>query len=104
MKKNITWLVLAASVLWLAACMKRSEAKINVYNKGTLQVYVNLDYAAATISPGQTETFSLDWPGTGNYSVLMTSYPVGQYARATSQLLTMHNGDNITINVEFYSN
>jgi len=66
MGKKITGLVLAASLLWLAACAQRSEAKIQVFNKGTLQTVVDLDYAQATINPGQTETFTVNWPGGGN--------------------------------------
>ena len=104
MGKKITWLVLAASLLWLAACKQaRSEAKIHVNNKGTLQTFVDLGYAAATINPGQTELFTVDWPGSGTgLPITVTSYPVGQQGLAKDQYFTVQDGDEITVDVEFH--
>ena len=58
------WLVLAAVLLWLAGCTHNSEAKVNVVNKGTLTSYVSISYSTLRlIAPGQTDTFTLSWPG-----------------------------------------
>jgi hypothetical protein len=103
MGKKITWLVLAASLLWLAACTKKSEAIIHVFNKGTLQTYVDLDYAHATLNPGQTETFTVNWPGSGTgLPITVISYPVGQEGRAYDQYFTVRDGDELNVNVEFH--
>ena len=101
MIKQMKWLVPAAVLLWLTGCTHNSEGKINVFNKGELNTTVTIFYSTSQISPGQTETFTLTWPGRGETNVNMLSFPVGQPWRSQNLDLTLNDGDNITINVEF---
>ncbi|MBU4268023.1 MAG: hypothetical protein KJ808_04145 [Acidobacteria bacterium] len=101
MKNWMKGLVLAAVLLWLSGCTRTSEAKVNVYNKGELATKVTIYYSTSQISPGQTETFTLTWPGRGTMRVSMDYFPVGQPARSQYQELNLNHGDDITINVEF---
>jgi len=104
MKNWMKGLVLAAVLLWLSGCTRTSEAKVNVYNKGELATKVTIYYSTSQISPGQTETFTLTWPGRDTMRVSMAYFPVGQPARSQYKELNLNHGDDITINVEFTKN
>jgi outer membrane biogenesis lipoprotein LolB len=101
MNKQIKWIVLAMVLLWLTGCTHTSEAKVNVFNKGDLRTYLSISYSSSQINPGQTETFTLTWPGRDEMRVNMLSFPVGQPERSQNLDLKLNDGDDITVNVEF---
>jgi outer membrane biogenesis lipoprotein LolB len=101
MIKQIKWILLIVVLLWLTGCTHTSEAKVHVVNKGTFLTYVNIYYTSSQIKVGESDTFTLSWPGRGDTHVVMLSYPVGQPNRYQNQELTLSDGDDITVYVEF---
>ena len=103
--KNLPKLFLmTAAMFWLSACTHTSEAKVTVVNKGTLQTYVSISYSNSKLDPGQSDTFTLSWPGRGTLDVYLLSYPVGQPVLAQNTPLELNDGDEITVDVEFTGN
>lgn len=103
MSKRCTWiaLTLTLALLFLSGCSRSSEAKVTVHNAGELAVKVTIYYTTSTILVGNSDTFTLTWPGRNTLHINMTSYPVGQTSRVENTDLELNNGDDITVNVEF---
>jgi hypothetical protein len=101
MSKQMKWIALAVGLLWLAGCTHNSEAKVTVFNKSALSIYVTIYRTSSLIASGQTDTFTLTWPGRSDMSVSMNSYQLGHSELIQSLPLVLKDGDDITVNVEF---
>jgi hypothetical protein len=103
MSKRCGWIALALGValIFMGGCSRTSEAKVTVYNTGELTIKVTIYYSTSTISVGNSDTFTVSWPGRNTLRINMVSYPVNQTARLENTELLLKNGDDISLNVEF---
>jgi hypothetical protein len=95
---------MVALLYWLSGCTRTSEATVNVFNKGELEVKVTVFNSSAQIATGKTATFTLSWPGRDTIHVSMVSFPVAQPVRSQTQDLALNHGDVLDVSVEFKKN
>ncbi len=109
MSKHLGWISLFLVLLFINGCNQTSEATLILKNKGTLTVNVKVYcsgttetvYATGTISPGESKTSTISWPGNDSVEISIISYPVSQSSRTKNDYVTLNNGDNQTVNLEF---
>jgi hypothetical protein len=109
MSKHLGWTFLFLALLFMSGCSRTSEAKLTITNKGALAakvtVYcsgsINSTYATGTVNPGESKVSTISWPGRDSILLSIISYPVAQSTRTETVYLTLNNGDDETVNVEF---
>lgn len=103
-KYSITGLLaVALSLLWLGGCSRNSEGKVVVTNTGVVNFIVLVNYEAATIAVGGSDTLTMSWPGSDPLDVEVSYYPVGQAARIRYLSLVLNPGETRTLSLGFDS-
>jgi len=101
MKKNTFIILAVVFVISLSGCKYNGEATITVYNQGTIDAHVEVDRAVTVVAAGTNEVFELSWPGKGDQFINILTYPFRHPELGETQVLTVKNGDNISLTVAY---
>lgn len=105
--KYLPFLMIVIFILTTAiSCNYNGKATITITNVGELIVHIRIqmgfDQAFTQLDPGQQEIYELEWPGHKDQQVTYIRYPKDDDTRQIVETLTIKDGDNLELEVEFY--
>jgi len=101
-----TFTLLILVLMISVSCNYNGKATIRITNVGelgaTIRIYIGIDQAFTVLEPGEYEVYEFAWPGHNDQQVTYIRYPKDNNTRQLVENLTIKDGDNLELFVEFY--